>query len=53
MQCLACNQTVTWHKPVVWLGYDRVVHLDEFVSYLQANPLIEGELLREKERLVK
>ena len=52
MQCLACDNHINWERPIVYLGFDRAIHLDEFVNYVQAHPLLGWELTRKKERLV-
>ena len=36
----------------MYLGFDRAIHVDEFVDYIQEHPLLEWELTRKRERLV-
>ena len=52
MICLSCDKPIDWRKPIVYLGFDRAIHLDEFVDYIQEHPLLEWELTRKRERLV-
>lgn len=50
--CLSCDNFINWRRPVVYLGYDRFIHLDEFVDYIQEHPLLEWELTRERKKLI-
>ena len=52
MKCLSCNESVTWHRPIIYLGYNRAVHLDEWVGFIKHADLIKRELLMEKKKLV-
>lgn len=52
MRCLVCNETVTWRHPIVYIGYNRGIHVDEFVNYIEKADLVRKELLGERQRLV-
>lgn len=38
MNCLACKEPVTPYEPVIYLEYGRMVHVTEFVQWVQEEP---------------
>ena len=52
MNCLACNESITWKHPVIYLGYDRAVHVSEFIKLMDDQPLLQWELTNIKEKIV-
>ena len=53
MRAICCNEIVTWHKPIVYLGFDRAIHLAEFVDFINDNDMLRIELFGDKEKIVK
>ena len=47
MKCLSCSKVVTWQRPIVYIGYNRAIHVDEFVKYMKSHSFIKLESDRE------
>lgn len=48
MDCLACGQRVDYRRPIVYMDYDRGVHVDEWVEFVEGAGQAEFARLRKR-----
>lgn len=48
MRCLSCNQNVNWRRPIVYIGYNRAIHVDEFVEYMKTHRFLSMEMRKDE-----
>lgn len=44
MKCLACNGKIDWWRPIIYMGFNEAVHVDEFLKYLETHTVVRLEL---------
>ena len=50
MKCLGCSNSIDWRKPVIYIGYNRAVHVEEWVEFIESHEMIRIELEQDAKR---